>query len=183
MAQALSNLVSNGLAYGDPGKPVRVSSSEQGADEVRVTVANEGPPIPLRAAPGLVRAVHARDEREVPRPGWGSGLYIVKQIVVAHHGTIAVESSAPGRDRVHRLFCPARSRSIARKASVWTMGASGRACGGAGFELTAPRMPMTLPPQALGAAVMSCGAPLLVRRVPLIEIGACAIERRARLGI
>ncbi len=113
MAQALSNLVTNGLVYGDPGKPLRVSASEQGADEVRVMVTNEGPPIPPAQLPGLFDPF-TRGTSERSPSGLGLGLYIVKQIAVAHHGTIAVESSVQA-GTVFTVYLPREKTSPGSK--------------------------------------------------------------------
>ena len=93
MAQAISNLVGNGIAYGGPGTPVRVAVKDEGA-EVVVTVKNEGPPIPRE----LLAVLFEPFRRGVPEDrsphGLGLGLYIVQQIVLAHGGQIGVASSA-----------------------------------------------------------------------------------------
>jgi signal transduction histidine kinase len=92
VAQTLSNLVANAIAYGDPGVPVRVSAVGEDAD-VLVKVNNKGTPI----APDLIPVFFEpfrRGARDRSPHGLGLGLYIVKQIVLAHGGTVDVESSA-----------------------------------------------------------------------------------------
>ncbi len=92
VAQTLSNLVANAIAYGDPGAPVRVSAVGEDAD-VLVKVNNAGTPI----APDLIPVFFEpfrRGARERSPQGLGLGLYIVKQIVLAHGGTVDVESNA-----------------------------------------------------------------------------------------
>jgi sigma-B regulation protein RsbU (phosphoserine phosphatase) len=92
IAQALGNLVSNAIAYGEPGGPVSVSS-QVGAAECTVEVHNFGPPIPQDALPTLfqpmVRGAVGGAARSV-----GLGLYIVREISLAHGGDVAVRSSA-----------------------------------------------------------------------------------------
>lgn len=46
IAQAVSNLVSNGIKYGSPGIPVRLQVSNNSSGEVVVAVHNAGPTIP-----------------------------------------------------------------------------------------------------------------------------------------
>jgi signal transduction histidine kinase len=94
MAQVISNLASNALEHGSRQGPVRVSIRGDDGDAV-LEVENQGPPIPpeLRTVmfepfcrgSALRDASHAR--------GLGLGLYIVNQVVTAHGGSIAVDSS------------------------------------------------------------------------------------------
>jgi signal transduction histidine kinase len=88
--QAISNLLANASEHGDPHGPVRLSVDGSG-EAVVVKVRNDGPPIPSELRPVLFEAF-ARGDRS-PH-GLGLGLFIVKQIAVAHGGTIEVESSA-----------------------------------------------------------------------------------------
>lgn len=93
-AQIVQNLVSNALKYSPPGSPVAVVL-DGGALNLVLTVHNEGIPIPGEQLPVLFepfeRGVLQSDSasRSV-----GLGLYIVKQIVEGHGGTIAVSSTA-----------------------------------------------------------------------------------------
>ena len=89
--QALSNLVSNALEHGDGD--VDVSLRAEG-DEIVLMVHNRGEPIPSALVPTLFQpfsGTAALDGRRLS--GLGLGLYIVKQIVIAHGGTISVASS------------------------------------------------------------------------------------------
>jgi signal transduction histidine kinase len=93
VAQVVSNLVGNALEHGDPKAPVCVSADGEQADVITLEVRNQGPPIQADLIPVLfdpfVRGASAARES-----GLGLGLYIVKQIVVGHGGTISVESTA-----------------------------------------------------------------------------------------
>jgi signal transduction histidine kinase len=94
LTQVVSNLVGNALKYGRPDAPVRVALREEGSFAV-LSVHNQGPAIPADAQ------AHIFDpfRREQLRPSTsrddslGLGLFIVKQIVEAHGGTIAVTST------------------------------------------------------------------------------------------
>lgn len=89
IAQALSNLLANALQHGDPRAPVYISFDGTG-DEVVVKVKNEGPPIRSEMVPVIFDPF----SRGPATPhGLGLGLFIVKQIVVAHNGTIDIEST------------------------------------------------------------------------------------------
>jgi hypothetical protein len=97
LRQVVSNLLGNAVQHGGASAPVdlSVSGDESG---VGLTVRNGGPPIPRDALATifdpLVRGAspHVQKQR---RPGSiGLGLYIAREVVAAHGGTIAVESSA-----------------------------------------------------------------------------------------
>jgi signal transduction histidine kinase len=93
MAQTVTNLVGNAIAYGESGTPVKISiDSDDHCVELKVH--NQGPPIPADLMPVLFQPFRRglTDDRS-PR-GLGLGLYIVQQIVYGHEGTIAVDSTA-----------------------------------------------------------------------------------------
>jgi signal transduction histidine kinase len=89
--QAISNLVVNALHHGDPGKPVRVSIDGAG-ENVVLKVKNEGPPIPTELMPVLFEPF-TRGSSDRSPGGLGLGLYIVKQITLAHGGDVDLESN------------------------------------------------------------------------------------------
>lgn len=94
MAQAISNLVNNAHKYGTPGLPVRVSASGEAPDEIVIEVQNAGQPIPKAVKDTmfdpLVRGVGV----ETGGFNLGLGLYIVRQIALAHGGNASVRSEA-----------------------------------------------------------------------------------------
>ena len=92
ITQLIGNLVSNAVAYGTKGRPIIVRS-EVGPHLVSISVCNEGEPIPERQLPTLFDAMTRGDERESPVHSLGLGLYIVREIAMAHGGDVTVESS------------------------------------------------------------------------------------------
>jgi len=93
LAQVVSNLVGNALAYGDDGSvKVDVVGSE---DHVRLIVKNGGPPIPEALERVLFDPFRRgeRDSKAGHTAGLGLGLFITHAIVVAHGGTIDVNSN------------------------------------------------------------------------------------------
>lgn len=93
LRQVLSNLVNNALQHGEPAGEVEVKASDAG-DEVLLTVRNRGPKIPESSLPTLFDPfVRAALRPDAPRSGFGLGLFISRAIVMAHSGTITVESS------------------------------------------------------------------------------------------
>lgn len=96
LQQLLTNLANNAAQYGTPGKPVLVRIAGE-AERVLIGVRNEGPTIPEEALPTLFTSLvqlpkHDGDLR--PRSSLGLGLFIAKQIAVAHGGDIEVQSDA-----------------------------------------------------------------------------------------
>jgi hypothetical protein len=95
--QVVSNLVNNAVRYGD--KPGMVSATVDGRaeDKVLLVVENTGPAIPRDVLASLFDPLRRASR---PNPGadtsLGLGLFIVRQIALAHGGRVDVES-AKGR--------------------------------------------------------------------------------------
>lgn len=95
LAQAVSNLVGNALSYSPAGTPVRITALDQG-ESVLFEVGNDGQPI----LPDVMATLFDPFTRGEPASGAGRskglglGLFIVKQIVEAHGGSIEVASAA-----------------------------------------------------------------------------------------
>jgi PAS domain S-box-containing protein len=94
LTEAVSNLVGNAVKHGEPGRPIDVLAKDEG-DHVELEVHNLGPPIPAELMPVIFEPFR----RVGPLSGsgessFGLGLYIVREIVAAHGGTIEVSSSA-----------------------------------------------------------------------------------------
>ncbi|MDP1692044.1 MAG: HAMP domain-containing sensor histidine kinase [Burkholderiaceae bacterium] len=98
MQQALSNLLSNAVQHGNRLSPVTLTAVGE-VDAIVLKVSNSGDPIPADALQAifepLVQAPNASSEaHERSKTSLGLGLFIVREIVLAHGGTISVESSA-----------------------------------------------------------------------------------------
>jgi signal transduction histidine kinase len=90
--QLLSNLLGNAVTHGAAEFPVRVRARIED-DELVLSVLNGGNAI----APESLSKVfepYWRPATSKPGGGLGLGLYICKQIVSAHGGTLEVRSSA-----------------------------------------------------------------------------------------
>ena len=89
LSQVFENLFSNAIKYA-PGSGITITA-QQFDKKVRVCFADHGEGIPEDFLPFLFeRFYRVPGERTVT--GTGLGLYICKQIVMAHHGKIWVES-------------------------------------------------------------------------------------------
>jgi two-component system phosphate regulon sensor histidine kinase PhoR len=96
MGQVMTNLLSNALKYGADGSWVRVRLHDVG-DRVELSVADRGIGIAPDEVPRVFDDFFRSTDPAVRRTkGTGIGLAIVRYIVEAHGGTIAVEST-PGR--------------------------------------------------------------------------------------
>jgi signal transduction histidine kinase len=93
VSQAITNLVANAAAYGEPGTPVNVAVRGEDHDVV-VTVNNRGDPIPASLLPAIFEPFRRGVSQDRSPHGLGLGLYIVHQIVLAHCGEISAESNA-----------------------------------------------------------------------------------------
>jgi signal transduction histidine kinase len=93
IAQVVSNMVGNALTHGDPYAPVRLSI-EGDKREVTLKVCNRGPAIVQEMIPILFEPFRRGSPVDASHThGLGLGLHIAKQIVIAHGGTISVQSS------------------------------------------------------------------------------------------
>jgi signal transduction histidine kinase len=101
--QITMNLVSNAIKYG-AGRPIQISVRSTGEDAT-IDVRDHGAGISevdrARIFERFERAVVARRSK----PGFGLGLWITRQLVVAHEGEITVESQ-PGVGSVFTASLP-----------------------------------------------------------------------------
>lgn len=91
IAQMVSNLLGNALTHGDASDPVKFEATTQD-NWLRISVTNSGAPIPAAMMDRLFEPF-ARGEYRPSLQGLGLGLYISRQIAVAHSGTIDVVST------------------------------------------------------------------------------------------
>ena len=89
LRQVVRNLLANALRYGERNAPVELSVIDLGP-RVLLAVVNRGESIPADVREHLFDPF---------RRGAGLGLYIVKTIVEAHHGSVEVDS-----DQVRTVF-------------------------------------------------------------------------------
>jgi len=90
LRQVLQNLIGNAIKHGGPGVTIVVSAVEEGP-MWRFQVRDDGPGIPLELQPriwGIFQTLEPRDKVE----GTGIGLALVKKLVEAQGGTVALHS-------------------------------------------------------------------------------------------
>jgi PAS domain S-box-containing protein len=94
LLQVVSNLVGNAGQHGHLDAAITVTLDGREADSVTLTVHNQGD-IPAEMVPTLFDPFRGtRQDRDASR-GLGLGLFIVKELVRAHGGTVDVASSPP----------------------------------------------------------------------------------------
>lgn len=117
--QLVSNLLNNAVQQGKRGAPVTLVARGEG-DTLRLLVRNQGQPLSAEALQVIFDPlVQIPDEASDPNryaTNLGLGLFIAREIAIAHGGTIAAESSAqagttfsvelPCRDRRPMVAAP-----------------------------------------------------------------------------
>ena len=107
LRQALANLIDNAIKYGREGGMVEVRGRELGAQQVEVSVRDDGPGIAGEALERVFERFYRADKaRAREQGGTGLGLAIVKNVVQAHGGDVRVEST-PGRGTEFFIRLPA----------------------------------------------------------------------------
>ena len=105
VGQALANLVDNALKYAKPcdaaAQPlptpfeVKVSARANGAGSAEVSVADNGPGIPVADRERVLERF-VRLETSRTRPGFGLGLSLVNAVMRLHGGSLRLEDNHPG---------------------------------------------------------------------------------------
>ena len=107
--QAISNLASNAVQHGTPGRPVRVSLLGD-QEQVSIEIENEGT-IPGELLPRIFEPFRAGRHYAKRGDGLGLGLFIAKAIARAHGGHLVIDSRA-GATKC-RLVLPRQPSSMA----------------------------------------------------------------------
>jgi signal transduction histidine kinase len=96
--QVVTNLTDNAVKYSPVGSLVTVALGADEASGIRLSVTDEGSGIPPEQRAAIFSPFEQGNERG-PLSGMGLGLYISRQIIELHGGTIAIE------DREHAGAC------------------------------------------------------------------------------
>jgi signal transduction histidine kinase len=107
--QVLSNLVSNALRHTPEGGTISIETGAGSSDErsVRITVKDTGSGIAAEDLPFVFDRFWRGDKSRSERAHSGLGLAITKQLIVAHHGTIEVQSDGvPGKGTTFIIELP-----------------------------------------------------------------------------
>ncbi len=94
MARVFNNIMKNAIAYSYEGSTITIEARRRDDGGVRVRFINQGDPIPEAKLKVIFEKFYRLDAaRATNRGGAGLGLAIAKEIVCAHGGTIACEST------------------------------------------------------------------------------------------
>jgi len=102
LSQVFGNLLENAIKYA-PGSTITISLRVEKNKQV-VTIADQGQGIPSEHLPFLFERFY-RVSGHSNKRGTGLGLFICKQIVLAHHGQISVNTS-PGKGTAFLVELP-----------------------------------------------------------------------------
>lgn len=103
MKRALSNIISNAIRYGEHVW----FSVEATAKDVIITIEDKGPGIPEHALEDVFRPFYRLDEsRNTKTGGYGLGLSIARDIIIAHGGSIQLATSKPHGGLRARITLP-----------------------------------------------------------------------------
>jgi signal transduction histidine kinase len=110
LRSAVQNLVANAIKYGGKDRWVGIRAQtvrERRRDEVRITVSDHGPGIPTADLPHIFEPFYrGADAIQRQIQGHGLGLSLVRRIVIAHGGKVAV-STRPGAGTSFVITLPA----------------------------------------------------------------------------
>lgn len=108
ISQVLVNLLSNAFKFTPKGRRISVELEDEG-ENVRVSVVDTGAGIAKIDLPRLFTPfTQVHDTTQVTAPGSGLGLYICKQFIELHGGTIGADSPGKGNGSTFWFTLPKR---------------------------------------------------------------------------
>jgi signal transduction histidine kinase len=93
--RVLCNLISNAINHNPPGLQLTLEAQVMSRSMLKIIVQDNGVGIPLSQQATLFEP-YTRSAQSQYQPGLGLGLYICRQIIQAHGGTIGLEPTARG---------------------------------------------------------------------------------------
>ena len=105
LAEVICNLIMNSLKYTPPGGQIRLSINQLPENSVEISVHNTGPEITMDQTTRIFDRFYQLSERmEHFIKGLGIGLFLAREYIHLHHGTIHVNSApSQGTEFVIRL--------------------------------------------------------------------------------
>ncbi len=111
LTQVFDNLFENAIKYA-PDSPINIFL-KSGLEKQIISFADHGPGIPSEHLPFLFERFY-RVPGQPNKRGTGLGLFICKQIILAHHGQISVKT-APGKGTTFLIELPVNQKDKLRK--------------------------------------------------------------------
>ena len=105
LRQVFTNLIENAVKYSPTGTPIEIAAETDGK-HIQVTVADRGPGIPADEREAIFERF--RRGRNHAEQGTGIGLYLVRELVAAHGGTVWVEDRPDGGGAKFVITLPTR---------------------------------------------------------------------------
>lgn len=106
ITQVITNLLGNALRHGEVSRSIQIELDGTQDDEVALTIRNHGA-IPPEVLPFIFDPFRSGRQLSQRSEGLGLGLYIVQQIVLAHHGSLDAVS-ADGETTAFTVRLPRR---------------------------------------------------------------------------
>jgi signal transduction histidine kinase len=110
LLQVLSNLIGNAARHGDASRPIQIGIDGRRNEWVVLRIRNGGV-IPPEILPHVFEPFRSRRPGRRSGDGLGLGLYIVRQMVLAHGGRVEARSSEEG-GTLFELTLPRSVRSV-----------------------------------------------------------------------
>ena len=101
LQQAIHALLDNALKYSCAGGLISVGLCRPDHETLRLTVENEGPPIPAHELESIFLRFYRRNESRSDHGSFGLGLSIAQSIVSEHDGKIWAESDGVSKNRFY----------------------------------------------------------------------------------
>ena len=116
--QVFENLLENAIRHAVTDEVVVTIKAEPVGEDIEIVFSDNGPGIPYGDQPHIFeRFYRVHKDRSRIAGGTGLGLAIVKHIVLAHGGTIVVES-VPGHGAAFKIRIPAVQKTPPQPAAV-----------------------------------------------------------------
>lgn len=96
ISQALDKLVSNAVDFHRPGTPIRIELQGIAGTTLRLSVSNQGPPLPEGMRDSLFESMVSLRKKRDSEPHLGMGLYLVRLIAEFHRGKAFAENIEGG---------------------------------------------------------------------------------------
>lgn len=116
MAQVMSNLVGNAVQHSIAGSGVKVRLDGRATNSIELSITNGGD-IPAEVVPLLFEPFEHFSQGQRGRSGLGLGLYIAREIVSGHGGTITFESPRQPGITTFVIRLPRRSAAEYHKST------------------------------------------------------------------
>jgi two-component system phosphate regulon sensor histidine kinase PhoR len=107
LKQVFLNLVDNSIKYTPEGGTVAISLSRIGKEQIVFAVKDTGMGISPETKDKLFEKFSRGEGGKVNTGGSGLGLYLAKQIAIAHKGDVSIESEGLGKGSTFKVVLPA----------------------------------------------------------------------------